>query len=601
LKTFNQRRISDVSFTIDCELNVNNGNRSFLRLFDVTDSRLQLSDYMEDSDCENFKCYLKNFGKNSDSSNNPYFIANISPNKRKLSSSDNIHKSCLFFIEKKDENLFKVEVKELSYSKQLLDKALLESREYTALLSNFDANYFVYNGEKFTIKNTRDKNVLFEGDFKSFKTYFGKSFAGELDSTSSKIQFDSMFEDLKSFITGKNYVFLKNDKTLLTVHTSTTGTRDKSLIIGNITFGGSEKIVQNLYSETKDGLTDLYTKKAITEIAIQKINEAKNPVSLIIMDVDKFKECNDTYGHTFGDKVLVSVSKCIKEAINGVGIAGRIGGDEFLIILDKTDEKDIRNITRNIRIGIQWSIEAESPESVVTCSMGIARAPLNANNYEDLFKIADKCLYIAKDKGRNCYIIYKPELHSSVIVDSEKNSNSQTLSEYYLESATDEYEILTSIHKLRHLDKNEESTKEEVSSILKKVCKYIPVSQLSVYKRENEKSRFERLYFIENDSSNHSSVKEDVRKSYFDLEIYNDDNYFKYSTNNFLHLDNTNILDTLDKTIYEMYICANVASTIESFNNNILFCYDILKPARTFRKEKIIFATLIAKLLSDLI
>jgi len=361
-------------------------------------------------------------------------------------------------------------------------------------------------------------------------------------------------------------------------------------------------LVQNVYSETKDGLTDLYNKKAITELAIQKVNEAKNPVTLIIMDVDKFKECNDTYGHAFGDKVLVVVSTCIKEAINGIGIAGRIGGDEFLIILDKTKEEDIRNVTRNIRVGIQWSITAENPESVVTCSMGIARAPLNATTYDDLFKIADKCLYLAKDKGRNCYIIYKPELHSSIVVNKQKNSSAETSSEYYMESANTEIEILREIDEISKSGLSVDENRERIEAILAKLCKYIQVSQIFIYSRKNQDKIFKAIFRVTNMKSSQKAdfVSEDVRKSYFDLPIYSDKNYMKYYQNGFLHLDNTNVLDTLDKTLYEMYLCANVASTLEVYKDDILICYDILKPARTFKKEKIVFATMVAKMMQNL-
>ena len=607
METLNQRRISDVSFVIDEELNVSEGNRSFLKLFNITDPHLNLKKYMADSDGENLKCFLKNFNKEetdeSGFESNPYFIANIFPNRRKLDDSNILYKSCLFHVEwSKEKGAFLIEVKELSYSKRLLDKALLESREYTALLQNFDAYYFVYDGEEFILKNTKDATIIFKGKTEEFKTYFTNNFSIAMTLRDSKLQFYSMIEDCMNFTANKVYKFLQNDKKLVTVHTIKTSTRNKSSIIGSITKGEERGLVQNVYSETKDGLTDLYNKKAITELAIQKVNDAKNPVTLIIMDVDKFKECNDTYGHAFGDKVLVVVSTCIKEAINGIGIAGRIGGDEFLIILDKTNEEDIRNVTRNIRVGIQWSITAENPESVVTCSMGIARAPLNADNYDDLFKIADKCLYIAKDKGRNCYIIYKPELHSAIVVNTKKNSSAQTTSEYFMESANTEIDIIKALESLKTTKLGEKERAEKIEDVLGKLCKYIQVNQIFIYSRKNQDRIFKMAFRMTNKATSQKAkiISEDVRKSYFDLPIYSDKSYMKYFQNGFLHLDNTNVLDTLDKTLYEMYLCANVASTLEIYKDDVLICYDILKPARTFKKEKIVFATMAAKMLQEL-
>ncbi len=607
METFNQRRISDVSFVIDGELNVSEGNRSFLKLFNITDPHLNLSDYMADADQENLKCFLRTFKKDLKSDDgkksNPYFITNIFPHRGKSYESSILYKSCLFYVEWNEEkSAFSIDVKELSYSKTLLDKALLESREYTALLQNFDAYYFVYDGSKFILKNTKDATIIFKGKTEEFKTYFTNNFSIAMSLRDSKLQFYSMIEDCMNFTANKIYKFLQNDKKLVTVHTIKTSTRNKSSIIGSITKGEERGLVQNAYSETKDGLTDLYNQKAITELAKQKVNEAKNPVTLIIVDVDKFKECNDTYGHAFGDKVLVVVSTCIKEAINGIGIAGRLGGDEFLIILDKTNEEDIRNVTRNIRVGIQWSITAENPESVVTCSMGIARTPLNADNYDDLFKIADKCLYIAKDRGRNCYIIYKPELHSAIVINEKKNSGAETSSEYFIESANTEIEIINELTSLKTTKMEEKERAEKIESILEKLCKYIQVNQIFIYSRKNQDRTFKMAFRVTNKKTSQKAriISEDVRKSYFDLPIYSDKNYMKYFQNGFLHLDNTNVLDTLDKTLYEMYLCANVASTLEMYKDDVLICYDILKPARTFKKEKIVFATMAAKMLQEL-
>ena len=606
MDTINQRRISDVSFVIDDELNVSEGNRSFLRLFNITDPHLNLASYMTDTDSKNFKFFLKTFRQESDAEkeiSNPYFIATIILNKQNPKNAQIQHKSCLFFVEFSElKNAFNVEVVELSYSKCLLDSALLESREYKALLQNFDADYFIFDGTNFKLKNTKDVTVSFQGGKEEFKTYFANNFDLNMLMDDSNQQFNAMIADCEKMLAGKIYKFLQNDKKLVTVHTVKTSTRNNATIIGSITSGEERGLIQNIYSEKKDGLTDLYNKKAITEIAIRKVNEQKNPVSMIIMDVDKFKECNDTYGHAFGDKVLTVVSTAIKEAIAGIGIAGRIGGDEFLIMLDKTSEEDIRNVTRNIRIGIQWSITAENPESVVTCSMGIARAPQNATNYEELFKIADKCLYIAKAKGRSCYIIYKPELHESIVMEDCRNSNAQTPSEYYMENANEEIDILM---KLNGLLGSEKTYDGEICDILGKLCTHINVHRISVFTRKNQAGRLMQAYSVISKSAEENMKQKetflDVRKEHLMSLDSGDQSYFKYFQNGMLHMDNTNVLNTLDKTLYKMYIKANVASTLEFYDGNILICCDIFKPARTFKKDKIVFATLASKILQSIL
>lgn len=588
MEAVSQRRISDVSFTIDRELNVSEGNLSFLRLFNVTDPHLNLRNFMSESDSDNFNCFLNNLGADS---SNPHFVACLEPCKNQEDSSDTpkqrVKRNCLFSVEKRGE-LFYVDVKELSYSKQLLDKALLESREYTALLQNFDAYYFLYDGEKFTLKNTKDSVSIFEGNFFEFEKYFTNNFKLDMIPEDSRLQFNAMISDSRDFIANKIYKFLKTDKNLLTVRTVKTSTRNNSIIVGSINTGEEENLTQNVYSEKKDGLTDLYNKKAITELAIQKINDSKNPVTLIIMDVDKFKECNDTYGHAFGDKVLVAVSSCIKEAINGIGIAGRIGGDEFLLIIDKTDEADIRNVTRNIRVGIQWSITATDPSSIVTCSMGIARSPANAKTYEDLFKIADKCLYIAKSKGRNCYIIYKPELHDTVMINNEKNASAVVTEEYLQNSADSEEKIINEISML-----NRENSSEKINDIIEMLLEYMQVNKITVYDKD-----FSPVYEFEKLTQKSHKPHGDIRR----ILLENPKDYFKYfNDKGFFHLDNTNVLETIDQDKHGMYRNSEISSIIEIKYENCFFCFDIYKPARTFAKEKLIFSLLATKMLSKFI
>ena len=561
-----QRRISDISFVIDKNLQVIEGNRSFLRFLNITEPQINLCDYMEESDYKTFKFYLENYKPNT---KNPYFTALI---KGKMHSS-----SCLFSVSPHEKG-FLVDAKELSFSRDLMEKALLESREYTTLLQNFDTFYYIYDGKNFVLKNTKDLTTVFTGDADAFRKYFSDNFCIDLLQEDSKTQFDAMIYDSLCFIANKHYKFLRLNKELISVHTHKTSTRQAALILGSIFTGQEHEPDKNSYDEKKDGLTDLYNKKAITEIAVQKINESKNPVSLIVMDIDKFKDCNDTYGHTFGDKVLIAVSKCIKEAINGIGIAGRIGGDEFLIILDKTEESDIRNVARNIRLGIQWSITTADPASIVTCSMGIAKSPENASNYDDLFKIADKCLYIAKDKGRNCYVIYNKEQHDKIITEHNKNAGKVLSGELYQKSAETELAIIQMLS---------EKKTTQIPEALYKIVKYMQLSKISLYDKNL------KLAYIE------GIDKLDMRRNYFD------EKYFCFFNNcNYLHLDNTNIFSTISRKHYEMYTNNDIASTLEVLikdgKENVAFvCFDIYKPARTFSKDKLVFALMVAKLLAE--
>ena len=568
-----KRRLSDISFVIDKDLNVKSGNRSFLRLIHKTDFNINLSYILEDSDIKNFKFFLSNFDERFPKRN---FLASIKPFENYI--------SCIFTISKQGE-FFNVIIEELSYSRQLLDKALMESRELTALMQNFDSYYFLFDGNKYTLKNTKDLNTIFEGSQENFKKYITNTFKINVHNEDSLAQLSAMFENIENFSAGKYYTFPQIDKKILTVHTLKTSTRHNSLIVASINLHKENEPVMNTYSESRDGLTGLYNKKAITELAIKKINEEKSPCSLIILDADKFKECNDSYGHIFGDRVLVSIANCINDAIKGRGIAGRIGGDEFLILLDVTDEDDIHQIARNIRTGIQWSITNVDPESVVTCSMGIAKFPVNAQNYEDLFELADKSLYIAKYRGRNTYILYSPELHDKILIENKQIDDRVTSGKFFFDCVNLELEILNKIQKL------DGSKKEAVYEVLNLMISYLQISKITIYDKD-----FKLLYLAGVDEVN--SREDYVKRT---------SNYFKlFNEYSFLHLDNTNVLNSIDGDRYDLYRFTNISSTIEVLVKdkncgNLLICYDLYKPARTFKKDKITFALLIARKLSEIL
>ena len=568
-----KRRLSDISFVIDKDLNVKSGNRSFLRLIHKTDFNINLSYILEDSDIKNFKFFLSNFDERFPKRN---FLASIKPFENYI--------SCIFTISKQGE-FFNVIIEELSYSRQLLDKALMESRELTALMQNFDSYYFLFDGNKYTLKNTKDLNTIFEGSQENFKKYITNTFKINVHNEDSLAQLSAMFENIENFSAGKYYTFLQIDKKIFTVHTLKTSTRHNSLIVASINLHKENEPVMNTYSESRDGLTGLYNKKAITELAIKKINEEKSPCSLIILDADKFKECNDSYGHIFGDRVLVSIANCINDAIKGRGIAGRIGGDEFLILLDVTDEDDIHQIARNIRTGIQWSITNVDPESVVTCSMGIAKFPVNAQNYEDLFELADKSLYIAKYRGRNTYILYSPELHDKILIENKQIDDRVTSGKFFFDCVNSELEILNKIQKI------DGSKKEAVYEVLNLMISYLQISKITIYDKD-----FKLLYLAGVDEVN--SREDYVKRT---------SNYFKlFNEYSFLHLDNTNVLNSIDGDRYDLYRFTNISSTIEVLVKdkncgNLLICYDLYKPARTFKKDKITFALLIARKLSEIL
>lgn len=156
-----------------------------------------------------------------------------------------------------------------------------------------------------------------------------------------------------------------------------------------------------------DSLTDLYNIRYFSELLKKKINELKSKnqfsiLALIILDLDNFKQINDTYGHEIGDMVLKEVGNVLKQIKNNNKFSARYGGDEFLILLVDIEKEKVIDFAKellekiqliNLRINNEIHIK-------VFASMGISFFPENAKDHKELFKKADSCLLKAKSMGK---------------------------------------------------------------------------------------------------------------------------------------------------------------------------------------------------------
>lgn len=205
-------------------------------------------------------------------------------------------------------------------------------------------------------------------------------------------------------------------------------------IIGRILSDGatarSNEALELMDELQYDSLTKVYNKKAITEYAINTLKENKrNRTIIVILDVDHFKSVNDTYGHMYGDKILARVGQRLKEVVGEDGVVGRIGGDEFMIVLNGiNDDQMLRGVLRAMRTQIKWEFSEEFTDFMITCSIGASIYPNNGTDFEELFKKADHCLYIAKEKGRDRYVFFRDELHRESYEASVEKKDSQSIS-----------------------------------------------------------------------------------------------------------------------------------------------------------------------------
>jgi len=144
------------------------------------------------------------------------------------------------------------------------------------------------------------------------------------------------------------------------------------------------------------------------ELARTKRNGYKS--SIMVMDVDRFKNFNDTYGHLAGDKVLEQIAQTIRHGIRGEDIPSRFGGEEFTILLPNTDQATVWTVAERLRTNIsQIKIQWEVPLPSVTISIGIYTFDNNTNiDVSAIIRRADEALYISKDRGRNRCTVWNP-------------------------------------------------------------------------------------------------------------------------------------------------------------------------------------------------
>ena len=167
------------------------------------------------------------------------------------------------------------------------------------------------------------------------------------------------------------------------------------------------------YFSQIDKLTGLYNRRyfdtSISRLAQEALH--KNfPFSLLILDVDFFKEYNDRNGHAMGDSLLKELAKIIEYSVRSTDITARFGGEEFVILAPKVQEDIGFLIAEKIRKKVEmyeFQHQNKQPNKTLTISVGVASFPKDASNITDLFAIADKNLYQAKKNGKNQTITSK--------------------------------------------------------------------------------------------------------------------------------------------------------------------------------------------------
>jgi len=296
-----------------------------------------------------------------------------------------------------------------SYIKKDLSKL-----EYRTLLDIFGEIYFDYSLETKIIKfywiNKSQNIYIYNGSFSEWKKYM-------IENKYIKNKNISVFEKLCLDIQGgkQKFCYEIRDSKIYADSESNYNVFKGGAVCYN---GKIYKVVGSLVADrgnseseiiktNRDALTGLLNKEFIIKYATDILNQKPDFfVNIVIIDVDNFKLINDYFGHLFGDEIIKSVADTLDEIVNDRGIIGRFGGDEFVIVFSGfNDNMELRSYLKSIRMTVEQKFKNIGSKIDLTVSIGTAKYPVDGKTYDELFEKADTCLYIAKEKGKNRYLI----------------------------------------------------------------------------------------------------------------------------------------------------------------------------------------------------
>jgi len=169
-----------------------------------------------------------------------------------------------------------------------------------------------------------------------------------------------------------------------------------------------------------DSLTQLPNRRMFHDRLAQEIkksNRDSQHMALMFIDLDRFKEVNDTLGHKKGDLLLIEASRRIIACVRETDAVARLGGDEFTVLLTDLDNRDnhgsVQRVAQDIVLRLSASIDLEGDVVYVSASIGIAMYPGDASGLDELLKCADQAMYAAKEAGRNRHAFYSPDLQEN--------------------------------------------------------------------------------------------------------------------------------------------------------------------------------------------
>ncbi|MCR5756696.1 MAG: GGDEF domain-containing protein [Selenomonas sp.] len=176
-----------------------------------------------------------------------------------------------------------------------------------------------------------------------------------------------------------------------------------------------ERITRRANTDALTGLLSKCVAQSQIRTALRHMSSQQETATLLIIDADDFKSVNDTFGHIFGDKVLREVGQAIVRNFRQSDIKGRIGGDEFIILLPgMNNQKVLARHCHNLCRRLSRVFHGENGHQAFSISIGAAQFPCHGQSYQELFAHADQALYEAKRRGKSQYVLYQPDMSETI-------------------------------------------------------------------------------------------------------------------------------------------------------------------------------------------
>lgn len=335
----------------------------------------------------------------------------------------------------------------------------------------------------------------------------------------------------------------------------------------------------------KDSVTGILNKKSIIEYSHDILSSSADKKHyMILIDIDDFKLINDTYGHQIGDKLIVLVSNILSETLGNRGIVGRFGGDEFYLLTDDIVEEDaLRIFIKTVISSLRLSLAERMKSIPVTLSMGISSYPDNSRDYNELVSLADKALYIAKAKGKNRYIIYRPELHANTNVLEKLGERAYNISEYMEQSQA----VRLAVKKLLTYGV------EELKSILSMICSAFDLDGISIYLGKDYLKRVFSVGSFKDSPADASFMRDSGYSSLFDAQGMN-------------ILNSIDNIEKISEEVYALFSGKNYVSLIQmaipdAKEPRCIISYDVLNRKHKWNDSEITYLNILGNVLYQVI